>query len=447
MDQLDERVWNTLDQDDDSFEALTAPLVGLRGKRIRRGDDKMTPHQGMVYDEAANSDDQEDWLGSKRSQDEFADLTLPYLVGSEVSKMDVKRTDDRIRPIDDRAADHCNDQTELGNKSPQEVLIIPGRPNLSGTDPNDDEDGRPLVKIKDDDQEQDDKCKEEDDRIEKEDDWNSNEAFEELTLSFVDYGRDPTETPGMILSDQVPDNDQGRMVQVPDNDQERMVRLVTIREQTAPDQTKETSPEDKLLKTATTRCTGAPPTNICDDDGQFEDRNSGAGQDDQEEPPVTDNEGRGIDDQRDRDQRIKDEEEFRKFHDNLGDGKTSTPEPSMGRKHLVSVDDDDDDQGAQGDSSKMIKCSFKKGGICHLHGPGATKRWKPVPLKTVGPDGKRFEKKYFYVCDLGARGRLRQTKLSFGLKTTQNEKTTSSITNEGELGFRDNSEGQSQDSV
>ena len=249
MDQLDERVWNTLDQDDDSFEALTAPLVGLRGKRIRRGDDKMTPHQGMVYDEAANhSDDQEDWLGSKRSQDEFADLTLPYLVGSEVSKMDVKRTDDRIRPIDDRAADHCDDQAELGNKSPQIKPINPGQPSLEGTDHTNDEDGRPLVRIRNDDQEQDAKCTEEDDKIEKEDDWNKNEAFEDLTLSFVDYGRVPTQTPGKILSDQVPDNDQ-----------ERMVRLVRIRQHIAPDQTKETSFEDKLLKTTTTRCTGAPP--------------------------------------------------------------------------------------------------------------------------------------------------------------------------------------------
>ena len=111
----------------------------------------------MVYAKAADhSDDQEDWLGSKRSQNEFADLTLPYLVGSEVSSMEVKRTDDRIRPIDDGAADHCDDQAELGNKSPQIKPINPGQPSLEGTDHTNDEDGRPLVSIRNDDQEQDD---------------------------------------------------------------------------------------------------------------------------------------------------------------------------------------------------------------------------------------------------------------------------------------------------
>ena len=336
MDQLDERVWNTLDQDDDSFEALTAPLVGLRGKRIRIGDDKTMPHQGMVYDKAADySDDQEDWLRSKRSQDEFADLTLPYLVGSEVSKMEVKRTDDRIRPIDGRAADLCDDQAE--------EPINPGQP---------------LVRIRNDDQEQDDKCTEENDRIEKEDDWKSNEAFEVLTLSFVDYGRVPTQTPGKILSDQVPDNDQERMV----------------REHIAPDQTKETSLEDKLLGTTTTSSTGAPPTKIYDDDRQFEDRNDGAVQDDQEDSPIIYSAGRGIDDPGN-----KDEERIRNFHENLKNENTSTPEPSVGRKPQLSVGDD---QVAQDDRNMMIKCSFKKGGICHLHGLGAKLRWKPVPLKT-----------------------------------------------------------------
>ena len=64
--------------------------------------------------------------------------------------------DDRIRPIDDGAADHCDDQTELGNKSPQIEPINPGQPSLEGTDPTNDEDGHPLVRIRNDDQEQDD---------------------------------------------------------------------------------------------------------------------------------------------------------------------------------------------------------------------------------------------------------------------------------------------------
>ena len=41
---------------------------------------------------------------------------------------------------------------------------------------------------------------------------------------------------------------------------------------------------------------------------------------------------------------------------------------------------------------------------------------------------KQIERKTFYVCDLGTRGRLRQTKLSFGQKTTRKEKMTSDIT-------------------
>ena len=57
-----------------------------------------------------------------------------------------------------------------------------------------------------------------------------------------------------------------------------------------------------------------------------------------------------------------------------------------------------------------------------LHGPGASKRWKPS-IKTVRDDDGKVRTEYkrvvYYKCDLGhkKKNRLRQTSLSF-VKTT-----------------------------
>ena len=65
-------------------------------------------------------------------------------------------------------------------------------------------------------------------------------------------------------------------------------------------------------------------------------------------------------------------------------------------------------------------------GICHVHGSGARKSWKPSTKKIVGPDGMtttRYTRRYFYVCDVGPkRGKMIHQKLSFS-KTTESSKT------------------------
>ena len=71
--------------------------------------------------------------------------------------------------------------------------------------------------------------------------------------------------------------------------------------------------------------------------------------------------------------------------------------------------------GAAGGSSTR-GCTYKKG-VCHIHGEGAIKKWKPSFITEVGPDGKktrRYAKKYEYVCDTSLNGRkLYQSRLSF----------------------------------
>ena len=52
---------------------------------------------------------------------------------------------------------------------------------------------------------------------------------------------------------------------------------------------------------------------------------------------------------------------------------------------------------------------------------------RPVTVKSKGPERQivtKTECRTFYVCDLGTRGRLKPTKLTFGLKTTQKENIT-----------------------
>ena len=78
-------------------------------------------------------------------------------------------------------------------------------------------------------------------------------------------------------------------------------------------------------------------------------------------------------------------------------------------------------------------CVYLKGGICRVHGKAA-KKWKPGFKTVVGKDGKRtteYKRIVYYVCDLGPEGwgRLRQSKLSFDLKTTPGDNPSQEDTN------------------
>ena len=66
--------------------------------------------------------------------------------------------------------------------------------------------------------------------------------------------------------------------------------------------------------------------------------------------------------------------------------------------------------------SKTKVCTYRKGGVCDIHGPGAKYHWKPIRNPVPGPDGKLLTRRYYWVCEIGpkGRGKLRQTKLSFG---------------------------------
>ena len=53
------------------------------------------------------------------------------------------------------------------------------------------------------------------------------------------------------------------------------------------------------------------------------------------------------------------------------------------------------------------KCTYRKGGHCRIHGGGAKLKFRPSWKTVVGPDGKQervYEKKGYYVCDLGQEG-------------------------------------------
>ena len=70
-------------------------------------------------------------------------------------------------------------------------------------------------------------------------------------------------------------------------------------------------------------------------------------------------------------------------------------------------------------------CVYKRGGTCKTHGRGAIRKWKPVLEEVVDNEGRVTmqylgKKRTYYVCDLDPRkgGKLRQSKLSFQLKTT-----------------------------
>lgn len=81
--------------------------------------------------------------------------------------------------------------------------------------------------------------------------------------------------------------------------------------------------------------------------------------------------------------------------------------------------------GDQGGSPRLrMKCSYKRGGVCSVHGQ-AVKKFRPGHELVVGPDGgmkKRYVKKTFWVCDLNQMGdkKLKQPVLS--LMMTQNDR-------------------------
>ena len=69
--------------------------------------------------------------------------------------------------------------------------------------------------------------------------------------------------------------------------------------------------------------------------------------------------------------------------------------------------------------NKTKVCSYRKGGICVIHGPGAREHWRPIRDPVPGPSGKLITRQYYWVCpkeEMGPKGRgiLRQSKLSFG---------------------------------
>ena len=50
---------------------------------------------------------------------------------------------------------------------------------------------------------------------------------------------------------------------------------------------------------------------------------------------------------------------------------------------------------------KERTCSYLQGGYCVIHGPGASRHWKPKMVRTKGPDGNytmRMRKESYYLC-------------------------------------------------
>ena len=85
-------------------------------------------------------------------------------------------------------------------------------------------------------------------------------------------------------------------------------------------------------------------------------------------------------------------------------------------------------------------CTYLTGGICTVHGAGATKNWKPKMIRKKGPDGKykmRMTKEIYYVCvnNIGRGARI-QTRISFGAVLDIGQELTRETENttQGELG-------------
>ena len=80
---------------------------------------------------------------------------------------------------------------------------------------------------------------------------------------------------------------------------------------------------------------------------------------------------------------------------------------------MLVADEDEKDEG-----QRALECKHSAGGVCTIHGPGAKRKFKPVRVTTIGPDGlpvSKIKRKNYYKCYVGeGEERLRQTKISFG---------------------------------
>ena len=93
-----------------------------------------------------------------------------------------------------------------------------------------------------------------------------------------------------------------------------------------------------------------------------------------------------------------------------------------------STDQDNPVQGAVG-GPQARECVHDTKGVCTIHGEGAKKWWRPSTkmvkgTRRGGVKTMKYEKEFYFECDLGGRGRgkRRQTKLPFRtLKTTPSE--------------------------
>ena len=92
------------------------------------------------------------------------------------------------------------------------------------------------------------------------------------------------------------------------------------------------------------------------------------------------------------------------------------------------------------------------GGRCTLHGPGAIRKWKPKKTPVFGEGGVVTlqyvgEREYYWRCDLGVNGKLKQTTLKFVKTTPAYEDNTIGDSSTSTLSRNFNSLKQSNDSV
>ena len=86
-------------------------------------------------------------------------------------------------------------------------------------------------------------------------------------------------------------------------------------------------------------------------------------------------------------------------------------EPVATQDPGVSINDSEDEADQE---EGTRRCSYTKGGVCRIHGPGAKYRWRKLTTPIRGPDGRLVRRQYYWECRPGPSGRrnLRQTTLS-----------------------------------
>ena len=91
--------------------------------------------------------------------------------------------------------------------------------------------------------------------------------------------------------------------------------------------------------------------------------------------------------------------------------------------------------GVRRRSTRAIKCTYTKKGVCHIHGSGAIEKWRPSFVIETGPDGvktRRYTKKKMFVCDLDLDGKkLLQPRLSFSNMTMNDRRGGATVITEG----------------